>query len=197
MCPQSTTSPTNKLPQLFERASDHFGMLVNQIGDDQWSNSTPCSEWDVRQLVRHLVYENLWAPPLFDGQTIQSVGDRFEGDILGTDPKEAWQQAAKGALSAVTADGAMEQTIHMSSGDDSGEEYTAQLLLDHLVHGWDLARGIGADDRMDPVVLEDVYGRWKDQEEMIRGAGVFGDQQQIADDADTQTKLLALFGREA
>ena len=32
--------------------------------------------------MRHLVYECLWSPPLFEGQTIADVGDRFEGDIL-------------------------------------------------------------------------------------------------------------------
>jgi uncharacterized protein (TIGR03086 family) len=198
MCPEGKTAASvSELPQLFERASDHFGTLVAQIGEDQWSHPTPCSEWDVRQLVGHLVYENVWAPPLFDGETIETVGDRFEGDILGSDPKAAWQQAAKGAVTVITATGAMERTVHLSWGDDKGAEYTSQLLLDHVVHGWDLARGIGADDPIEPELLEDVYARWKDREEMIRGAGVFGDQQPIPDDADTQTKLLALFGRKA
>lgn len=183
------------LPELFTRSAAHFDALVQAIGDDHWSRPTPCSEWDVRQLVRHLVYEDLWAPPLFQGQTIESVGDRFEGDILGADPKAAWGQAHKGAVTAVEEDGAMERTVHLSWGDEKGEEYTIQLLLDHLVHGWDLARGIGADDRMDPEIVEPVYAVWKDREEMVRGAGVFGDQQPIPEDADTQTKLLALFGR--
>ncbi|HEX3326133.1 MAG TPA: TIGR03086 family metal-binding protein [Actinomycetota bacterium] len=183
------------MPKHFKRASQHFGTLVEQIRDDQWSNSTPCSEWDVRQLVRHLVYEDLWAPPLFEGETIEGVGDRFEGDILGSDPKAAWQQAQKGAETAIESDGAMEKIVHLSWGDEKGEEYTSQLLLDHLVHAWDLARGIGADDQMDPDVLEYVYARWKDREEMIRGAGVFGDQQDSPADANTQTKLLALLGR--
>lgn len=185
----------SEMPQHFKRASQHFGTLVTQIRDDQWSDPTPCSEWDVRLLVRHLVYEDLWAPPLFEGETIESVGERFEGDILGSDPKAAWQQAQKGADTAIESDGAMERIVHLSWGDEKGEEYTSQLLLDHLVHGWDLARGIGADDRMDPELVEYVYARWKDREEMIRGAGVFGEQQEISSDAGTQTKLLALLGR--
>jgi uncharacterized protein (TIGR03086 family) len=185
----------SEMPKHFKRASQHFGTLVEQIRDEQWSNPTPCSEWDVRQLVRHLVYEDLWAPPLFEGETIEAVGDRFEGDILGSDPKAAWQQAQKGAETAIESDGAMEKIVHLSWGDEKGEEYTSQLLLDHLVHAWDLARGIGVDDRMDPDVLEYVYPRWKDREEMIRGAGVFGDQQDTPADANTQTKLLALLGR--
>ncbi|MEA2507774.1 MAG: hypothetical protein QOH48_2392 [Actinomycetota bacterium] len=187
----------NSVPEMFTRAAANFDTLVQQIGDDQWSRATPCSEWDVRQLVRHLVYEDLWAPPLFGGETIESVGDRFEGDILGSDPKGVWGQARKGAVAVVEEDGAMERTVHLSWGDEKGEEYATQLLLDHLVHGWDLARGIGADDRMDPEIVEPVYAVWKEREEMVRGAGVFGAQQDAPQDADTQTKLLALFGRKA
>jgi uncharacterized protein (TIGR03086 family) len=185
------------LPEHFKRASDRFDSLVQQVRDDQWANATPCTEWDVRALVRHLVYENLWAPPLFEGQTIEQVGDRFEGDVLGADPKGAWQQASKAANSAVERDGAMERTVHLSWGDEKGEEYTSQLLLDHVVHGWDLARAIGADDRLDPELVQECYARWKDREEMIRGSGVFGHQQLTGADADTQTKLLALLGRKA
>jgi uncharacterized protein (TIGR03086 family) len=185
----------DRLPQQFRRASDRFGALVEQVDDDQWDQPTPCTEWDVRHLVGHLVYENLWAPPLFEGQTIEQVGDRFEGDILGADPKAAWQQAHKGTLAAIEEDGAMERTVHLSWGDEKGEEYATQLLLDHVVHAWDLARGIGADDRMDPELVEQLYAQWKAREEMVRGAGVFGDQQPLPENADTQTKLLALFGR--
>ena len=183
------------IPEQFRRASDYFGSLVEKIRDDQWSSPTPCTEWDVRQLVRHLVDEDLWVPPLFDGATIEEVGDRFEGDILGGDPKEAWRQAQKGALHAIEEQGAMERIVHLSWGDEKGEEYATQLALDHLVHGWDLARGIGANDRLDPGLVELAYDRWSAREEMVRGAGVFGDQQRVPDDADTQTKLLALFGR--
>ncbi len=185
------------LPEYFKRANDRFDELVQQVGDDQWTNDTPCTEWNVRALVRHIVYEDLWAPPLFEGQTIEQVGDRLEGDILGNDPKGAWQQASKGAVMAVEEDGAMERIVHLSWGDEKGEEYTSQLLLDHVVHGWDLARGIAADDRLDRELVEECYSRWKDREEMIRGSQVFGQQQPTPDDADTQTKLLALFGRKA
>jgi uncharacterized protein (TIGR03086 family) len=185
------------LPNYFKRANGRFDELVQQVRDDQWTNQTPCTEWDVRALVRHIVYEDLWAPPLFEGQTIEQVGDRFEGDILGNDPKAAWEQASKAAVAAVEEDGAMERTVHLSWGDEKGEEYTSQLLLDHVVHGWDLARGIGADDRLDPQLVEECYARWKDRQEMVREAGVFGDQQAVENNADTQTKLLALLGRKA
>ena len=56
------------------------------LDDDVWSAPTPCPEWDVRALVNHIVNEDLWTVPLMEGATIDEVGDRFDGDLLGDDP---------------------------------------------------------------------------------------------------------------
>src|SRR5947209_4619968 len=104
-------------------ALEEFGRRVDAITQGDWGLSTPCTDWDVRALVRHLVYECVWSPPLLAGQTIAEVGDRFEGDILGDDPKAAWKAAATGADQAVSEAGAMERIVHLSFGDFPGEVY--------------------------------------------------------------------------
>jgi len=43
-------------------AADGFVALVADVGSEQWHDDTPCSEWDVRILVRHLLYEQQWVP---------------------------------------------------------------------------------------------------------------------------------------
>src|SRR5438105_4840075 len=129
--------------ELFRRANEEFGRRVHAVGDDQWHQATPCTDWDVRQLMNHLASEALWMPPLLAGKTIAEVGDRFEGDVLGEDPKGAWDEASAGAGAAVSEPEAMERTVHLSFGDVPGEVYTWQVFTDLLIHGWDLARGIG------------------------------------------------------
>ena len=104
--------------------------------------------WDVRALVRHVVEEELWAPPLLAGATIAEVGDRFAGDQLGDDPLGAFERAHAAALTAV--DEAPDRDVHLSFGDTPRAEYTLQLAADHLVHAWDLARAVGEDDTLDP-----------------------------------------------
>ena len=185
------------LPELFERAVQEFDSRVQQIQDDQWTNPTPCSEWDVRDLVNHLVYEDVWAPPLFDGKTVQEIGDRFEGDLLGDDPKGAWASARDAALAAVNRPGALEGTVHLSSRDVLGGEYLLELLNDHVIHGWDLARGIGADDKLDPELVEMIYAGSAPQEDALKESGAFGAKVEPPEGADTQTKLLAVMGRRA
>ena len=73
------------LVEVHGRCGRWFAALVAGVGAEQWHDDTPCSEWDVRTLVHHLLYEQRWVPPLFEGLTIKQVGDRFEGDLMGDD----------------------------------------------------------------------------------------------------------------
>jgi uncharacterized protein (TIGR03086 family) len=177
--------------------SEEFGRRVEAISGDQWSLPTPNPEWDVRALVHHLVYENVWTPPMMEGRTMEEVGDRFEGDILGDDPKVAFTESSRVAVDAVAEPGAMERTIHLSFGDYPGSEYTMQLAADHLIHAWDLARAIGADERLDAELVSALRGWFESREEFYRQAGVIGPRQEIPDGVDEQTTLLAMFGRKA
>src|SRR2546428_95223 len=167
------------------------------IRDDQWSLPTPCIDWDVRALVNHLVYENLWTVPLMEGRTVEEVGDRFEGDVLGGDPKGTYASAAARAVAAVHDEGAMERTVHLSFGDFSGSEYGMQLFADHLVHAWDLARAVGADERLDPELVDACVPWFASMEEPYRAAGAIGPRPEVGSDADAQGRLLAMFGRRA
>jgi len=180
---------------LYARAAAAFGERVRAVGADQWHLPTPCADWDVHALVNHLVYEDRWAVPLLDGQTVAEVGDQFEGDLLGDDPQSAWDEAVAAAAAAVAGPGVATRTVHVSFGDIPGEEYVTQLVADHTIHGWDLARAIGADERLDPEIVEFVFARLSPQIDDWRAAGVFGARIDVPPGADRQTELLALTGR--
>ncbi len=185
------------VPELHRRAADSFGARVEAIQDDQWHLPTPCSEWDVRTLVNHMVAENRWTAPLFAGQTIAEVGDRFDGDLLGDDPKGAWADSAAEAVTAVHGEGAMDRIVHLSFGDLPGREYTMQLFADLLIHGWDLARAIGADDRLDPELVDACAAWFAAVEDAYRSGGSVGPRVEVGPHADAQTRLLAAFGRRS
>jgi uncharacterized protein (TIGR03086 family) len=183
--------------ELHRRAVEEFAARVRAVGDDQWGLPTPCSDWNVRQLVNHLVYENRWTVPLMGGSTLAEVGDRYEGDLLGDKPKVAWTASAEEAVAAVRADGALERVVDLSSGPTPAREYVSQLFADHLIHAWDLARAVGADDRLDPELVDACAAWFTTMERRYRAAGAIAARPEVPPGADPQTVLLAAFGRTA
>ena len=182
---------------LHRRAVGEFDARVRAVGDDQWELPTPCSDWNVRQLVNHLVYEDRWTVPLMEGTTLAEVGDRYEGDLLGDEPRKAWAESSAEAVAAVQADGALERTVHLSSGPTPATEYVSQLFADHLIHAWDLARAIGADERLDAGLVASCATWFEAVEDAYRSAGAIAARPPVPGDADAQTVLLARFGRRA
>ncbi len=184
------------MPALFRASVGEFDRRVAAIRDDQWAAATPCTEWDVRDLVNHLVAEDLWAPHLLAGATLEEVGDRFDGDVLGSDPRQAWISARDGALAAATHE-ALVGTVHTSMGAIPADAYLLQLFSDHLVHAWDLARAIGGDEQLPPDLVERCYEASKPYEEMMKGSGLFGQTIAPPPGASPQDELLALYGRRS
>lgn len=183
--------------ELFEASLQHFGTLVHQVPDDSWTAPTPCTDWDVRALVHHLMSEISWTVPLLGGRSVADVGDSLNGDLLGDDPVASWDATAAQALSAVNADGAMELVIHLSRRDVSGADYTFEVFNDLAIHGWDLARAIEADETIDPRFVAIIDERMTPVIADLKASGQYGDEIVPPERADAQTRLLALFGRVA
>ncbi|MFE7764390.1 TIGR03086 family metal-binding protein [Streptomyces sp. NPDC057438] len=142
----------------FTRVQDTVRTLVHATTPDHFGLPTPCAEWTVRELLDHLVWEHLiWgglaqgAPPT-DGHT---------EDHLGDDHMIAFETAAAGARDAFRQPGLLERSF----GPAPGRRVVEQLLIELLVHGWDLATALGRDRDLEPdiaraalPVVRDVYG---------------------------------------
>lgn len=182
------------LDTLYRRTVKAWTDRVAAVGPDQWDAPTPCSEWDVRALVNHVAGEDLWTVPLMDGATIEEVGSRFDGDLLGDDPVERALVAAEDAVRSVAAQLPAQRPVHLSYGDEAADEYVRQLAADHLVHGWDLAVATGGDRQLDPELVSEVATWFAEREEAYRAAGAVGARAGGGDDA--QSRLLSAFGRD-
>ena len=181
--------------QLYVRAMASTQDIIDAVPEDHWHAATPCSEWDAQHVANHLIGENLWAAELFQGKTIEQVGNRLDGDLTGDNPAAAYRRSVEAARKAVEAPGAMEATCHLSFGDYTGADYASQLFMDTLIHGWDIAKGTGQDTRIDPELVSACLPIAEDLARQFRAAGVFGEELSVETDADPQTRLLALVGR--
>jgi len=191
---ETLTSPT--MGELYVRAMARTSAILDAVRADQWRGPTPCTEWDVKQVANHIIGENLWASELYQGKTIAEVGGTLDGDLAGEDPATAYRASVTAASTPVTAPGGMEAVCHLSFGDYSGSDYAAQLFLDTVIHGWDLAKATGQDTRLDAQLVEACLPIADQVANQFRGAGVFGENLAVSADADAQTRLLALVGRK-
>lgn len=187
---------TDQLLTRHGEALDLFGDRVRTVRDDQWDAPTPCTDWAVRDLVDHLVSEQLWVPwKVRDGATVEAVGDVFDGDVLGSDPVAAWDTSARASRDAFAAPGVLDHTVHLSFGDTTAAVYCAQMVTDLAVHTGDLSRAIGADERLPKDVLEFAVGEVTPYAADLAKTGFFAAPAKPPPGADPQTELLCLLGR--
>lgn len=177
-------------------AQAEFDRRVRDVGASAWARPSPCPDWSVRDVVNHVVYENRWAPHLLRGEDLDAVGDAYDGDLLGDDPVGSWAAAATGCREAAAA-APLDGTIHASFGDISVEFYLRQLAAEHIVHAWDVARGAGIDEALDPAFVDEIADWFAEYETFYREIGVTGQRPPLPDGADAQARLLAAFGRAA
>lgn len=173
---------------------DQASAVIVQLRPEQFAFATPCTEWDARTVAQHMLYELLWAADILSGKTIAEVGNHYEGDIIGPDIAESWQAALKKTKKALKK-GKLSDMAHLSYGTVTKEFYGLELATDMLLHAWDLGQGIDVAVTFDPKIATILYDHALPKEDMIRGSGLFAPSLVVADDADPQTKLLALFGR--
>lgn len=182
------------LETTYRRSVEFWKHTVQNAAGD-WSAPTPCTEWDVRALVNHVVGEDRWTKPLVGGKTIAEVGDAFDGDLLGDDPKSSAQAAAEEALAAVAERLPAGGKVHLSYGEEDIGEYISQLTADHLIHGWDLAAASGQTRDLDPELVVEVAAWFRNREAIYRSFGSIAARPESSTAGDPQSDLLIAFGR--
>jgi uncharacterized protein (TIGR03086 family) len=183
------------IAQLHRRALDATHKIVAGIQPDQRTLPTPDEGWDVRALLNHIVSGNLWAVELTAGQTIDEVGDRLDGDMLGDDPLGAYDASAQAAAAAFEEAGALDAQCAVSYGPVPGSVYAGHRFIDVLIHGWDLAIATGQDATLDSALVAACLAVVEPQAGLMQASGSYGSHVDAPTDADPQTRLLALLGR--
>lgn len=190
------TSPENN-GELYARALDATRPYIAAVRDDQWSLPTPCTEWNLRQLVNHVLYGTLWIKDIFDGRTVGEVGSKYDGDLIGEDALASYDAAVASAKAAVLEPGAMEKTCHLRRGDTSGADYCRSMFIDILIHGWDIGKALGQDPELSPDLIAACYEFVKARKSRPSTGTAFASPIDVPETAPLQTQVLAILGRTA
>jgi uncharacterized protein (TIGR03086 family) len=177
----------------FHRVIAEVEALVAAVEPQQLAAPTPCTEFRVRELINHLIFENLAHAALADGTPIPAP-DRAT-DYVGDDHVAAYAASAQAVRAAFSRPGMLEQRYGPLQAP--GSMLVQQLMIELLSHGWDLARATGQPADLAPDVAEDalvVARAWyRDQP---RGPGnAFGPEQPAPAGASAADRLAAYLGR--
>jgi uncharacterized protein (TIGR03086 family) len=179
------------ISQRYARLSQAFADKIAAVPRDRWSAPSPCTDWTALDVVKHVINTQ----GMFLGFVGRKMGELPSPDA---DPLAAWDTARATIqhdlddpeLARVEFDGFF--------GTSTFEAAVNRFLcMDLVVHGWDLARAAGLDERITPGDLADVRAGAEAFGDSMRAPQAFGPALDPPAGADEQTKVLAFLGREA
>lgn len=173
---------------LWRQVADRFSDRLEAVGPNDWSLQTCCESWDVTKLVDHTIGAQRMVP--------KALGATGDIDVTGDNPVLVWNTVRGAADSALSAPGAFDEVVTLPFGEMAARDGFGFPLGDLLIHTWDLARAVGADDHLLPEACSVVYANLEPIDTLIRAPGFFGPKLEPAADADPQDKLLAFVGRK-
>lgn len=180
--------------ELFKLCLREADAVIERVDPSHFNHPTPCDDWNLKQLLQHLYYELAWAPDIFAGKTIKQVGDSYEGDLLGKDYQASWQKLSNIAQKAIDVV-KPKAKAHLSYGTVPMERYVKEIANDLLVHSWDIGQAMDYTLILDHEAVETIYKEVLPRADSFAESGFYGPRVKLGGIADTQIKLLAIYGR--
>jgi uncharacterized protein (TIGR03086 family) len=184
-------STMTEIQDRYRLVSNGFDAAVRAATPGQWGAQSPCEQWTARDLVAHVVENHRGVIASVRGGESEPLG-------ADEDPKRAWVSASR-AIGEITGD---PEEVAKEIDGPTGKMPAGQIIgqfvtMDVLVHTWDLARTIGADERLDEDSVRQAYEALKPMDAVIRQPNVFGPKLEPPPGADLQTEFLYFLGRRA
>lgn len=189
----ATTDPR----PVYQRALDQLEKLFATVTPDQFELSTPCTEYDLRALLGHVVGGIHRIAYVGEGGHAMDVAA-----LVGEVADDAWPAVLGRARARVTAawqdDATLDRLVSVPWGEVPGRFALGGYVMEATTHAWDIAQVVAPGAALDE---ELAHGAMTVAENALpadrRGADVpFGPVRPAPADADIYTRLAAWLGRE-
>lgn len=164
-----------------------------RAADGMWDRPSPCDGWEARDVLEHVIgfHDVLLLRPL--GLKPQRPRD---------DPGRRWSLTLDRLAQALRRARLFEHVVEVPAvGTNLSSRLDAMTLVprlsqDVLVHTWDLARAVGADDRLDPGWCAWFVDKLPTDPDALSASGMFKHPFALVGPADAQSRLLGRLGRD-
>jgi uncharacterized protein (TIGR03086 family) len=177
-----------------DAAVAEFRRRLTAVAESDWAAATPCTDWDVRYLVAHVVGGNRFASLVLGGATSAEAMDVvMSSPQLGADPLSDFDASAADQRDRFGGSGVLASIVSHPLGELPGERFLRMRVFDVAVHAWDLAVALGLDATLDDELTRTVIAI-VEHESPGMGFGIepCGD---VGPDATAMERLLDLSGR--
>jgi uncharacterized protein (TIGR03086 family) len=184
--------------ELDRRALAYAGVVIAEVEADRLMLPTPCPDWTLHGLLRHLVGQNEgFAAAARGGGAALSV---WRNGRLGEDPRADVERSARLVGEAFGEDGVLDRMFDLPEVGSAfpGPVAIGFHFVDTVVHAWDVARTIGAEwDPGDEMVAAAIRIAVRVPDTPgSRGPGLaFEPGVELPAEAPDRDRLLALLGR--
>jgi len=192
-------------PEVFMLAERALSDVVQRIADGQWAMEMPSNfairRTDhvptLREVINYHAYDDAWVPDMLAGRTMEEAGaDKYDGDVLGDDPKASFSEIVQKACVAASQVPDLEQIAHLSFGDYTIRAYFWQINMFRGLRAHDLAKVIGVPPSLSEDLVQGIWDEVSPNAEEWRAIGVFPAAVSVSDDAPLLDRLLGLTGRD-
>lgn len=180
----------------YGRALDQTGRIVASIRPDQLHLPTPCTDWDVRTLLNHLIGGNWRTARAAEGQGSPAIRGVSDEDFVGDDQAESYRRSAEAAKAAWQMPGRLDRLYEMPIGTVPGQAVLTLRLVEAVTHGWDLARATEQPADFDDDLVQTATVFTQASIGRARSSGSpFAPPVEVSDDLPAIDRLAALTGR--
>lgn len=180
---------------LLRRAADSTERVLRHLGPDDLDRPSPCPEMTVAQVTAHLIGGIRGFAEVGRGGELRFDAN-LDPDLVREPAAVTFRAATEEMLVAFTPPGRIDATYTMPWGPSTGTQLLGFELIELVVHGWDVARGLGTMLTVDDEVAGAASAgarMWVD--ESVRVPGMFGPEVHISDGSPLD-QLVAFLGRD-
>jgi uncharacterized protein (TIGR03086 family) len=191
--------------EVFVLANRALNGVIARVRDDQWDMEMPPSfarrhsdhAPTLREIVNYHAYDDAWVPDMLAGKTMEEAGkDKFNGDLLGDDPRARFSELVDKACAAAEGLTDFDRTVHCSFGDYPAREYLWQINGFRGLRAHDIAKVIGVESNLPDALVQGLWDEISPNAEEWRAIGVFPAAVPVPEDAPLLDRLLGLTGRD-
>lgn len=180
------------------RALDVAVTTVDGLGATPLDTPTPCTEWDLDQLISHMINTLEVSTRGLSGADVgPEEMDPRRTAALGIDgaPAEALARTAARARPVFSDPELWERTVNAPIPGLPGAVAASLLATDLAVHSWDIARASGQEANIPDDLAQDLYGFCAGAITPDMREGVFAAEVEAPSNATSSDRLVTFLGR--